>query len=141
METPFFLTGAVRVRKCPETEAILARIRRYRDVDLDIGVTEVDGGDVELTIDGSRDMNDRGSQQLEEQLQSLGPFAREAVIFRRIHDLDACDVIVAPGREAGLVALSRVNLEDCRYLIRAMVPEDRATLAEELCGRGLLGDH
>jgi hypothetical protein len=54
------------------------------------------------------------------------------VVFRRIHDLDACDVIVAPSREAGLVALSRVNLEDCQYLIRSMLPEDRARLAEEL---------
>ena len=132
METPFFLTGAVRVRKCAETEAILARICRYRDVDFDIGITEVAGGHIELTIDGCRDLTDRGSQQLEEQLQALGPFAREAVVFRRIHDLDACDVIVAPSREAGLVALSRVNLEDCRYLIRAMTPDDRATLAEEL---------
>jgi hypothetical protein len=132
LETPFFLTGAVRVCECAETEAILARICRYRDVDFDIGVTEIDGGDLELTIDGCRDLNDHGSRQLEEQLQALGPFAREAVVFRRIHDLDACDVIVAPSREAGLVALSRVNLEDCRFLLAAMLPEDRTRLVEEL---------
>jgi hypothetical protein len=41
-------------------------------------------------------------------------------------------VIVAPGREAGLVALSRAVLGDCRLLIAALVPEDRARLAEEL---------
>jgi hypothetical protein len=81
LETPFFLTGAVRVRKCAEAEAILARISRFRDVDFDIGITEVDGGHVELTIDGCRDLNERGSRQLEEQLQALGPFAREAWSF------------------------------------------------------------
>jgi hypothetical protein len=132
LETPFFLTGAVRVRKCAETEAILARISRYRDVDFDIGATGVDGGHVELTIDGCRNLNDRGSRQLEEQLQALGPYACEAAIFRRIHDLDAVDVIVAPTRAAGLAALNRVNLEDCQLLITAMLPEDRAKLAEEL---------
>jgi hypothetical protein len=41
-------------------------------------------------------------------------------------------VILAPSREAGRAALSRVVLEDIRLAIRALVPEDRARLAEEL---------
>jgi hypothetical protein len=132
VDTPYFLTGSIRVRKCPETEAILARLREYRDADFDVSIAAVDGGEVELTIDGCRDLVDRGLQRLEDQLQALGPYARGAAIFQRHHDLDVCGVIVAPSREAGLVALSRVNLEECRYLIRAMIPEDRAALAGEL---------
>jgi hypothetical protein len=132
LDTPYFLTGSIRVRKCPEAEEILARLRRYRDVDFDIVVTEAEGGEIQLTIDGCRELGDRGMQRLEEQLQALGAFAREGTIFRRIHDLDACDFIVAPSREAGQVALSRVVLEDCRLMIQSLVPEDRARLAEEL---------
>ena len=129
---PYFLTGSVRVRRCPEVEPILARLREYRDIDFDIAVTEVEGGEIELTIDGCRELNLHGVLRLEEQLQALGPYAHEAAIFQRHHELDVCDVIVAPSREAGLVALSRRRLEECRLSIEAMVPEDRARLVEEL---------
>jgi hypothetical protein len=70
--------------------------------------------------------------RLEEQRQALGPYAREAAVFRRHYGLDSCDAIVAPSREAGLGALSRVVLEDIRLMIGALVPEDRAELAEDL---------
>jgi hypothetical protein len=39
---------------------------------------------------------------------------------------------VAPSREAGLVALSRRRLEECKLSIDAMIPEDRARLVEVL---------
>jgi hypothetical protein len=129
---PYFLTGSVRVRPCPEVETILTRLREYRDVDFDITITEVEGGDIELTIDGCRELNLHGVLRLEEQLQALGPYAHEAAIFQRHHELDVCDVIVAPSREAGLVALSRRRLEECRLSLAAMIPEDRARLVEEL---------
>jgi hypothetical protein len=129
---PYFLTGSVRLRKCAEVEPILARLREYRDVDFDIAVTEVEGGDIELTIDGSRELNLSGALLMEEQLQALGPYAREGSIFQRHHELDVCDVIVAPSREAGLVALSRRRLEECKLSIEAMIPEDRASLVEVL---------
>ncbi len=129
---PYFLTGSVRVRRCTETGAILARLREYRDIDFDIAVTKVEGGDLELTIDGCRELNLRGVLRLEEQLQRLGPYAREAAIFQRHHELDVCDLIVAPSREAGLVALSRRRLEDCKLSIESMIPADRARLVEEL---------
>jgi hypothetical protein len=123
------------VRECPEIAAILVRILAYRDVDFDITVNEPGGGEVELTIDGARELDDDRMIRLEEQLQALGPYAREAAIFRRHYALDACDVIVAPSREAGLVALSRVVLEDIRIMIGALVPEDRARLAEDLTAK------
>jgi hypothetical protein len=129
---PYFLTGSVRLRKCAEVEPILARLREYRDIDFDIAVIEVEGGEVELLIDGCRELNLSGALRLEEQLQALGPYAHEAAIFQRHHELDVCDLIVAPSREAGLVALSRRRLEECRLSIEAMIPEDRARLVEEL---------
>ncbi len=129
---PYFLTGSVRLRNCPEVELILARLRGYRDIDFDITVTEVEGRDIELTIDGCRELNLAGSLRLEEQLQALGPYAREGAIFQRHHELDVCDLIVAPSREAGLVALSRRRLEECKLSIDAMIPEDRARLVEDL---------
>ena len=132
MESTYFLTGSVRVRECPEIAPILVRILAYRDVDFDITVTEPGGGEVELAIDGARELDDDRMIRLEEQLQALGPFARAAAIFRRHYGLDACDVIVAPSREAGRVALSRVVLEDIRRSLDALVPEDRARLAEGL---------
>ena len=129
---PYFLTGSIRVRRCRETGAILARLGGYRDVGFDITVTEVEGGEVELTIDGCRELDLAGTLRLEEQLQALGPHAREAAIFQRHHELDVCHLIVAPSREAGRVALSRAVLEDCRLMIAALVPEDRDRLAQEL---------
>jgi hypothetical protein len=132
LDTPYFLTGSILVRKCPEVETILARLGTYRDVDFDITITEVEDGELELTIDGCSDLDDREMQRLEEQLQALGPYAGAGAIFHRIHDLDACNLIVAPSREAGRVALSRVILEDCRLMIGSLVPADRARLIEEL---------
>jgi hypothetical protein len=132
LESPYFLTGSVRVRECPETAAILVRVLAYRDVDFDITLTEPGGGEVELTIDGARELDDDRMIHLEGQLQALGPLAREAAIFRRHYGLDACDLIVAPSRDAGRLALSRVVLEDIRLSLAALVPEDRARLAGEL---------
>lgn len=132
MDTAYFLTGSIRVRRCPETGAILARLGEYRDVDFDIAITEVAGGEVELVIDGCRELDLVGTLRLEEQLQALGPYCREAAVLQRHHELDVCHVIVAPSREAGRVALSRAVLVDCRLMIEALVPEDRARLAKEL---------
>jgi hypothetical protein len=66
LDTSYLLPGSVGFRHCPEVEAILARLRSYRDVDLDIAATEVEGGEIELTSDGSRELSDRGMQRLEE---------------------------------------------------------------------------
>jgi hypothetical protein len=132
VESTYFLTGSVRVRECPETAPFLVRILAYRDHDFDITLTEPGGGEVELAIDGARELDDDRMSRLEEQLQALGPYAREAAIFRRHYGLDACDVIVAPSREAGALALSRVVLEDIRISLAALVPEDQARLVEEL---------
>jgi hypothetical protein len=132
LESPYFLTGSVRVHEGPEIAPILVRILAYRDVEFDITVAEPGGGEVELTIDGARELDDDRMILLEEQLQALGPYAREAAIFRRHYGLDSCDLVVAPSREAGRVALSRVVPEDIRISLGALVPEDRARLAEEL---------
>ena len=132
MDAPYFLTGSVRVRECPEIAPILVRILAHRDIDFNISVTELEGGEVELTIDGARELDDDRMIRLEDQLQALGPYASEAAIFRRHYGPDACDLIVAPSREAGRAALSRVVLEDIRLSLGALVPEDRAQLAEGL---------
>ena len=132
MDLPYFLTGSVRLRECPEIAAILVRILAYRDLDFDITVSEPGGGEVELTIDGARELDDERVNRLEGSLQALGPYASEAAVFRRHHELDTCDVIVAPSPEAGRVALSRVVLEDIRISLGSLVPEDRDRLAEEL---------
>jgi hypothetical protein len=134
LESPYSLTGSVRVRECPETAAILVRILAYRGVDFAITLTESEGGEVELTIDGARELDDDRMTGLEGQLRALGPYAREAAIFRRHQGPDACDVVVAPSDEAGRVALSRVVLEDIRLSLGALVPDDRARLAGELLG-------
>jgi hypothetical protein len=78
--------------------------------------------------------------RLEEQLQALGPHAREGAIFRRDHDHDTCYVIVAPSAEAGRIALSRLRLEEFRLMLGDLVPDDRATLLEELQGLPEDGD-
>jgi hypothetical protein len=132
VELPYFLTGSVRLRECPEIAPILVRILAYRDVDFDINVIEPGGGEVELTIDGARELDDDRMIRLEGLLQALGPYARAAAVFRRHYELDTCDVIVAPSPEAGRGALSRAVLEDIRISLGPLVPEDRARLAEEL---------
>ncbi len=70
--------------------------------------------------------------RLEEQLQALGPHAREVAVFRRDHDHDTCYVIVAPSTEAGRIALSRLRLQEFRLMLGDLVPDDRARLIEEL---------
>src|SRR5262249_3227316 len=65
VESPYFLTGSVRVGECPGTAAILVRILAYRDVDFAITLTESEGGEVELTIDGARELDDDRMTRLE----------------------------------------------------------------------------
>jgi hypothetical protein len=115
-------------------DAIVARLRYYREDEFEIATTEVGGGEIELTIDGCCDLTPNDMLRLEEQLQALGPHAREGAIFRRDHDHDTCYVIVAPSVEAGRIALSRLRLEEFRLMLGDLVPDDRARLLEELQG-------
>jgi hypothetical protein len=66
VELPYFLTGSVRVRECPEIAPILVRILAYRDVDFDVTLTELGGGEVELSIDGARELDDDRMTRQEE---------------------------------------------------------------------------
>lgn len=132
MESTCFLTGSVRVRECPEVAAILVRILAYRDVDFDVTLAEPVNGEVELAIDGARELDDDRLIRLEGLLQALGTQAREGAVFRRHHGLDSCDIVVAPTPESGRAALSRVVLEDIRIALNSLVPEDRARLAADL---------
>jgi hypothetical protein len=134
LDTSYLLSGSVRVRKSPEVEAIVARLMVYREDEFEIRLADAGDGEIDITVEGCRDLDLSDMLRLEDHLQALGPHAREGAIFQRNHDHDTCYVIVAPNTEAGRIALSRLRLEEFRLMLGALVPEDRARLLDELQG-------
>ena len=63
----------------PEVDAIVARLLDYREGDFEIGVAEAGGGEIDITIDGCRDLDLGDMLRLEGIFQALGPHAREGV--------------------------------------------------------------
>jgi hypothetical protein len=134
LDSLYLLCGSVRVRNGPAVDAIVARLLDYREDEFEIATTEVEDGEIDLTIDGCCDLTPHDMLRLEDHLQVLGPHAREGAIFRLDHDHDTCYVIVAPSIEAGRIALSRLRLEEFRLMLGDLVPDDRARLLDDLRG-------
>jgi hypothetical protein len=59
---------------------------------------------------------------------SLGPSAPEGAVFGDDYDGQPREVVVAPSKEAGLVALSRCRLEEIDPLVNDLNADDRARL-------------
>src|SRR6516225_12231338 len=78
MSAWYAISGTVRVRGCPEVDAIAAKIRAHCDRDFAVNLVPVDAEVDEFSIEGTCEFAAGGVLALDETLESLGPYAVEA---------------------------------------------------------------
>jgi hypothetical protein len=92
----YLLSGSVRLRRCPEVNAILDELRDLRGDEFEVVVTDVGPGTIELKFRGGSEFPDEGADELDGMLWSLGPHALEPAVFTGDHDGELRVVAIDP---------------------------------------------
>jgi hypothetical protein len=132
MSNWFTICGWVPVRKCAEVEDIIKQLQDRCGQGIEIGAEDVESDQLEIGVEGGSLFPGGHALGIEQLLESLGPFAHEGAVFSGDCDSQPWEVVVAPSKEAGLVALSQRRLEEIDPLIDDLLPEDRVRLIAKL---------
>lgn len=128
MSAWYAINGSVRVRRCPEVDAIAAKIREHCDraftVNLEPGDAEID----EFSIEGAGEFAAGGVLVLDELLESLGPYTLEAAVLTAEYENEPCELVIAPTAEAGATALSHHRLNQIKPMLQELTAQDRQSL-------------
>jgi hypothetical protein len=92
----YLLSGSVRLRRCPDVDAILDELRDLRGEEFEVVVTEVGPGAIELKFRGGSEFTDGGADELDGMLWSLGPHALEPAVFTGAYDGEVRVVAIDP---------------------------------------------
>jgi hypothetical protein len=82
----YLLSGTVRLRRCPEVDAIVEELRDLRGDEFELTTTEAGPGAIELTFRGGSEFTDAGADELDGLVRSLGPHALEPAVFTGEYD-------------------------------------------------------
>ena len=119
MSAWYSISGAVRVGRCPEVDAIAAKIRAHCDREFTVNLVPRDAEIDEFSIEGAGEFAAGGVLVLDELLVSLGSYALEPVVLTGEYENEPCELVVAHTAEAGATALSHHRLNQ----IKPMLPE------------------
>ena len=128
MSAWYAISGSVRVRRCPEVDAIAAKIRAHCDRDFTVNLVPVDSETDEFSIEGAGEFAAGGVLELDELLVSLGPYALEPVVLTGEYENEPCELVVAPTAEAGAAALSHHRLNQIKPMLLELTAQDRQSL-------------
>ena len=81
MSAWYSISGTVRVRRCPEVDAIAAKLRAHCDRDFAVNLVPMDAEVDDFSIEGTGEFAAGGVLVLDELLESLGPYAVEAAVL------------------------------------------------------------
>jgi hypothetical protein len=128
----YAISGTVRVRKCPEAEAIIARLLDRDAGEIKIDVGEDAPGILAVSLEGGGSFSAGGVLEFDERLRSLGPYTVEPAILATVYDCEEGELVVARTEPEAREALSRHRLDQIDVLLRDVTPGDRASLADRL---------
>ena len=128
MSAWYSISGTVRVRRCPEVDAIAARIRVHCERDFAVNLVPMDAEVEEFSIEGTGEFAAGGVLVLDETLESLGPYAVEAPVPTGEYENEPCEVVVASSKAAAATALSHHRLDQIKPMLRELTAQDRESL-------------
>ena len=128
MSAWYAINGSVRVRRCPEVRATVAKIREHCDRDFTVSLVPRDAEVDEFSIGGAGEFPAGCVQLLDELLVSLGPYTPEAAVLTGEYENEPCELVVAPTGEAGATALSHFRLNQVKPKLRELTAQDRQSL-------------
>ena len=96
MSAWYMLSGAVRLRRCPEVDKIFDELRDLRGDEFEVATTDASRGAIDLIFRGDSEFTDSGADELDELLRSLGPYAVEPAVFTGEYDGDLRVIAIDP---------------------------------------------
>jgi Mg/Co/Ni transporter MgtE len=124
--------GTIRVRKCPEAEAIITRLQNYPVGEIEIEVNECDPDVLAVSLEDGDFFAAGGVLNYDALLQSLGPYTVEPAVLVTTYEEEAGELIVARSDAESIETLSEHRVDQIEVLLREVTPEDRAELVERL---------
>jgi hypothetical protein len=128
MSAWYAIGGSIPVRRCPEVDAIAAKIREHCDRDFAVSLVPRDAEVDEFSIEGAGEFAAGGVLVLDELLESLGPYTLEAAVLTGEYENEPCELVVAPTAEVGVTALSRYRLNQIKPMLQELTAQDRQSL-------------
>jgi hypothetical protein len=128
MSAWYSISGSLRIRRCPEVDAIAAKIRELCDRDFAVHLEPTDAEIAEFSIEGSGEFAAGGVLGLDELLEALGPYAVEAAVLTGKYENEPYELVVAPTPEAGATALSHHRLDQIKPMLRELTAQDCESL-------------
>ena len=125
MSAWYFISGTVRVRRCREIAAVVAKIQSHCDQNFTVALAAEDDEMDQFSIEGAAEFAAGGVLILDELLLSLGPYALEAAVLTGEYENEPCELVIAPTPEAAFSALSRHRLEQIKPALRELTTEDK----------------
>ena len=132
MSAFYQIYGTIRVRKCPESEAIIARLPDDPVGEIEVEVNECDPDVLAVSVEGGGFFSADGISELDDLLKSLGPHAVEPAVLVTHYEDEEGELIVARSDAESKEMLSRHRVDQIEVLLRDVTPEDRARLVEKL---------
>jgi hypothetical protein len=124
--------GTIRVRKCPEARAIIARLEDFPQYGIELEIDECEPGILAVSLEGGSSLAAGEVLDFDKRLQSLGPHVVEPAILITDHEGDEGELIVARSDVESIEMLNRHRRDQIEVLLREVTPEDRAKLADKL---------
>jgi hypothetical protein len=90
----YLLSGSIRLRRCPEVEAIIAELGELKGDEFEAVVAGAGPGVIEFTYRGGSEFTDDGADELDALLRSLGPHAVGPAVFAGEYDGEPRSVAV-----------------------------------------------
>jgi hypothetical protein len=128
MSAWYAIGGSIPVRRCPEVDAIAAKIREHCDRDFAVSLVPRDAEVDEFSIEGAGEFAAGGVLVLDKLLESLGPYTLEAAVLTGEYENEPCELVVAPTAEVGVTALSRYRLNQIKPMLQELTAQDRQSL-------------
>jgi hypothetical protein len=124
--------GTIRVRRCRAARAIIARLLKYDAGGIEIDVGEDEPGVLSVSLQGGGSFAAGGVLEFDQLLQSLGPYTLEPAVLAATYDSEDGELVVARNDAESRKTLSRHRLDQIDVLLREVMLEDRARLADRL---------
>ena len=128
MSAWYAISGTLRVRRCPEVNAIVAKIQAHCDRDFAVTLVPRAAQRDEFSIAGVGEFAAGGVLVLDELLESLGPYTLEAAVLTGEYEREPCELVIAPTPEAGATALSHHRLGQIKPMLLELTVQDRQSL-------------
>jgi hypothetical protein len=129
MSASYKLYGELGLRKCAEVIAIIKKLKSEICAPYSLDVGEYEPGTISLALEIYDSFPGGSVLELDELVQSLGPYTLEPAVLVSTYEYEEDVLIVAATENEERETLSRHRLEQIMQLMSELTSQDRERLA------------